>query len=66
MKIKLNGSEKHFEKEFSVLQLLENLDLTDRKVAVLLNDEIVKKEERSATIIKDGDVIEVLQMVGGG
>jgi sulfur carrier protein len=66
MKIKLNGSEKEFDKEFTVEELITNLDLQDRRVAVLLNNEIVKKEDRPHTFIKNGDIVEIVQMVGGG
>lgn len=66
MKIKLNGSDKTFDKEFSAEELIISLNLTDRKVAVLINDEIVKKEDRPNVKIKDGDEVEIVQMVGGG
>lgn len=66
MKIKLNGQDKEFENSFSILELITNLDLLNRRIAVLLNDDIVKKEEYESVRVKDGDAVEIVQMVGGG
>ena len=36
------------------------------RIAVEVNGEILKKQDYSATKIKDGDVIEIVGFVGGG
>ena len=42
----------------------ENFDA--RKVAVEVNEEIVPKNNFAATILQDGDVVEIISFMGGG
>jgi thiamine biosynthesis protein ThiS len=42
------------------------LGLPQERVAVELNGAIVTKAQRSSTAVKDGDVLEVVTLVGGG
>ena len=35
-------------------------------VVVELNEEIIKRETYDTTVLKDGDVVEILQFMGGG
>ncbi len=37
-----------------------------KRIAVELNGEIVPKAEYGNTVLKDGDVVEVVSFVGGG
>lgn len=46
--------------------LLCNLGLCDKRVAVEHNHRIVPKEAFDTTGVKEGDVIEILSFVGGG
>jgi sulfur carrier protein len=50
----------------SVLDLLQELAIDPRRVAVELNRDIVPKQEYGATVLNDGDRIEIVQFVGGG
>ncbi len=50
----------------SVRQLLTALGLADRRVAVELNERIVKRATYDDTPVAEGDVVEVVQFVGGG
>lgn len=50
----------------TVSELLDELGLSTRPVATLRNGDIVKRDARVATPIADGDVVEVISMVGGG
>ena len=49
-----------------VSELIKELGLKDRVMAVALNMEIVKKDEWQTTKIKEGDRLELLEFVGGG
>ncbi|MBR0290013.1 MAG: sulfur carrier protein ThiS [Selenomonadaceae bacterium] len=42
----------------------ENFDA--RKVAVEVNEEIIPKNNFAATILQDGDVVEIISFMGGG
>jgi len=47
-------------------ELLENLDLLGKRIAVEKNGEIVPKSQHAATLITDGDQLEIVVAVGGG
>ena len=36
------------------------------QVVVELNEEIIKRDTYDTTVLKDGDVVEILQFMGGG
>lgn len=65
MKITINGEIREIDGQ-SMLQLLESLAIDPRKVAVERNLEILPKGEYAATILADGDSIEIVHFVGGG
>jgi sulfur carrier protein len=46
--------------------LVLSLGLPRERVAVELNGAIVKKADRAACTLKDGDVLEIVTLVGGG
>ncbi|MBC8437459.1 MAG: sulfur carrier protein ThiS [Planctomycetes bacterium] len=50
----------------TILDLLKQLDLTTRHIAVEVNLNIVPFENHSDTILYDGDQLEVVTLVGGG
>ncbi len=65
MNVRLNGEKREIE-PCTLAELLEQLGLHERRVATLINDEIVKQDARSLTQIKENDTIDVIAMVGGG
>ena len=50
----------------TVQALIEALDLTQKRVAVEVNGELVTKAEWSACVLRSGDRVEVVSFVGGG
>ena len=50
----------------TVLDLLKQLDITTRHIAVEVNLSIVPFESHGDTILHDGDQLEVVTLVGGG
>ncbi len=66
MKIIVNGIEKECNDTTTLLELLENLQLTGKVMAAAINMEIVKQDQWSSCILKDGDKVELLDFVGGG
>jgi len=64
----VNGEEKEFEKELTVMELLEAMKVKFREVglAVAINEEIVPKSEYQTRKVKEGDRVEIVQLVGGG
>jgi len=68
VKIKINGEEKVVEREMNIRELLDYLGVKFREkgLAVSLNEEIVPKSLYESTYIKEGDCVEIVQLVGGG
>ncbi len=66
MIISLNGERKEFPNGLTVRGLLESLDIRHQRVAVELNETIVKKDRYEETLVRDGDALEVVSFMGGG
>ena len=66
MQIILNGEAADIPEALSVAQLIEHLELGQRRVAVELNREIVPKSRHADTALNDGDVVELVTAIGGG
>jgi sulfur carrier protein len=66
MKITVNGSEKLCADKALVSDLLVQLDLVGRRVAVERNGEIVPRSLHASVALADGDQIEIVVAVGGG
>jgi len=65
MHLTINGEEIDFNGN-TVRQLLEQLQIADRPVAVERNGQIVSYSTFDQTVLNDGDVLEVVTLVGGG
>jgi sulfur carrier protein len=66
MEITVNGSTKVYEPPLAVSELLGRMALADKKVAVERNGEIVPRGAHAATLLADGDRLEIVVAVGGG
>ena len=66
MKLIINGEEKLIDDNKSINQIMIDLEIIDKVMACAVNMDIVKKEQWSSFIPKEGDKIELLQFVGGG
>jgi thiamine biosynthesis protein ThiS len=66
LKIRLNGDPHELAAPMTVLQLLEQLGIDPRIVAVEHNLTIVKRDRYGSTMIGEGDEVEIVRFVGGG
>lgn len=66
MRIRLNGEERELPDGISVANLILQLDLRPEQVAVERNGELMRQGEHAGTRLQDGDVVEVVTLVGGG
>ena len=64
-KIICNGEEKNVAAR-NIEQLLSELKLGEKKVAIELNQEIIPRDNYSSTKLADGDSVEIVHFVGGG
>ena len=66
MTITLNGDRRELASPLTVAQLLSQLEIDARRVAVELNLAVVKKAAYDSSVIKEGDEVEIVNFVGGG
>lgn len=66
MQIQINGEMRHIAEASTISDLLVLLEMVGRRVAVELNQDIVPKSQHAATVLKQGDVVEVVHAIGGG
>ncbi len=66
MQIQLNGEARDLATGLTVAQLVDDLGLAGRRIAVERNEEIVPKSEHDTTRLADGDRIEIVHAIGGG
>lgn len=66
IEVSVNGDALCLPEGASVAALLERLRIATPRVAVERNREIVPKGEYASTSLAPGDVLEVVEFVGGG
>ena len=66
IRITVNGKTHRFEQPLEISALLARLELAGKKIAVERNGEIVPKSAHAATLVADGDQLEIVVAVGGG
>ena len=67
MNISINGNTKQFDGEnMTITDLMVTLNLVDKRLAIEKNGEIVPRSQFDATILNDGDKLEIVGAVGGG
>ena len=66
IKIKLNGKVRSIYDNYSMLDLIKNLKISIKKVAIELNQEIIDKKKINKIILKNNDKIEIVHFIGGG
>ena len=64
--IRLNGETFPLPEPVSVAALLARLSIDGRRVAVELNESVIKRAAYEQTTVNDGDVVEIVNFVGGG
>ena len=62
----LNGAPREFPAPLTFAQLIDELSLAGRRLAVERNGEIVPRSRFGEARVADGDRIEVVMAVGGG
>ena len=66
IRVTLNGAPREFGAALTFTQLVDELDLAGRRIAVERNGEIVPRSRFPEARVADGDRIEVVVAVGGG
>ena len=66
IKIKVNGKFKTVLNNSKLSNLLKNLNIPIKKVAIELNQEIIDKKRSDNIKLKKNDKIEIVHFIGGG
>jgi sulfur carrier protein len=66
IEITVNGATQRHQRPMALSELLQSMALAGRKIAVERNGEIVPRGAHGATLLADGDRLEIVVAVGGG
>ncbi|MGA9855725.1 MAG: sulfur carrier protein ThiS [Gammaproteobacteria bacterium] len=66
MQILVNGKPIEVPETFTVRDLIQRLELTDKRIALEVNGEIVPRSTHGVSRFKMGDKVEVVHAIGGG
>jgi sulfur carrier protein len=66
MHVTLNGEARQLRDGLTVAELVGELGLRARRIAVEVNLDILPRDDYDRRALCDGDVIEIVQLVGGG
>ena len=66
IKIKVNGKMKSISDSHKLSDLLGNLKIPMKKVAIEVNEEIIDKKNIKNIKLKKNDKIEIVHFIGGG
>ena len=66
IKIKINGKINKIDDKTKLSDLVKNLKVPLKKVAIELNREIVDKKKLKSINLKKNDKIEIVHFIGGG
>lgn len=66
MQIQVNGENRQVDEGYTAAQLVADMGLQGRRVAMEVNLEIVPRTTFDAHVLREGDRIEVVHAIGGG
>ena len=66
IEIKVNGKLKSIFDNLKISDLVKDLKIPIKKVAIELNQEIIDKKNINKIILKKNDKIEIVHFIGGG
>ncbi len=66
MQICVNGDPRNLSENLTIAKLIDELNLTGKRIAVELNRTIITRNQLGAIQLKEGDRIEIVHAIGGG
>jgi sulfur carrier protein len=64
--LQVNGKPVELDRETRLLDYIEQLGVNPRAIAVEHNGTILERSAFEAAILREGDTLEIVRMVGGG
>jgi len=67
MFVNMNGKTHEIKLGLTLINLIEELGLAERKaIAIALNGEVLKREDYAGIVLSEGDSLEIVRAIGGG
>jgi thiamine biosynthesis protein ThiS len=66
IQIILNGKPHNIKEKTNIISLLETLSLSEKKVAIEINEEVVPRDNYVKKILLAKDRVEIVHFIGGG
>jgi sulfur carrier protein len=66
MQIQVNGEPLEVAEQSNLSDLIAQLQLAGKRIAIELNLEIIPRSAHAATLLKAGDRVEIVHAIGGG
>ena len=66
MQILLNGTVTELPRDLTARELVEQLALTGKRIAMEVNGEILPRSDYAERRINEGDKVEIVHAIGGG
>ena len=66
IQIILNGKPHNIKEKTNIISLLETLSLSEKKVAIEINEEVIPRNNYDKKILLAKDRIEIVHFIGGG
>lgn len=66
MQIQVNGDAVELAAQAKLSDLISQMDLTGKRIAIELNMEIIPRSEHDSTELNSGDKVEIVHAIGGG
>jgi sulfur carrier protein len=64
--VSINGAARDFPQAVSVAELIQDMGLGNKRIALERNGEIVPRSQYGQQILAEGDKLEIVVAVGGG
>lgn len=66
MQIQVNGEPRTVSEGATLADLIGQMALTGKRIAVEVNAEIIPRSQHGETLLQSGDQVEIVQAIGGG
>lgn len=66
LNLRINGEDHEVVENTSLQQLVTQLNLTPERIAIELNQKVVRRADWATTLLNEDDRIEIVHFVGGG
>lgn len=66
MNLLINGEDRELVDDLSIKELVTQLNLTPERIAIELNQNVVRRRDWPSIVLKENDRVEIVHFVGGG